>query len=114
MTKAVFVSVLTDDKLAALSVQLPGLRELVADGNNLVTDSGLAALEGLKELESLDLEWSLVTDTGLPVLARLPSLKYVDLGFSGVTHAGVKKLLESRPGLEVSGHEPPCLPESAP
>src|SRR5947209_3281834 len=81
-TEAVFVFDLSDAKLSAISARLPDVRHITADGNTSgVTDAGLASLEGLSKLETLDLEWSNVTDEGLPKIAAVKSLRWVDLGF---------------------------------
>ena len=93
---------LTDEKLAAIAARAPGLRHLVADAVNDVTDAGLSALVSLAQLESLDLEWSRVTDDGLSALVSAPSLRWVDLGFCpGVSASGIADLRRLRPDLEI-------------
>lgn len=101
-TESVLVSHLDDARLAALAVRLPQLRHLIADGNNHVSDAGLAQLTAFARLESLDLEWSAVTDAGLPHLAALPSLRWLDLGgCADVSASGLAALRRSRPDLEI-------------
>jgi hypothetical protein len=99
----VFVRRLDDAKLALIAGHAPGVRHLLADGSNRVTDAGLVALSNLKQLETLDLEWSAVTDTGLPRIAAVQTLRWVDLGFcEGVSAEGIRDLRARRPDLEIT------------
>jgi hypothetical protein len=101
-TQSVFVSHLTNEKLAAVAATVPRLRYLTTDGNNRVTDSGLASLATFTGLESLDLEWSEVTDGGLGVIASVGTLRWLDIGFCpAVTESGVAWLRQQRPDVEV-------------
>jgi hypothetical protein len=98
----VLVRSLTDEKLRDIASAVPGLRRLVTDGNNRVTDEGLRHLSVMIRLESLDLEWSGISDAGLEAIAAVSTLRWVDVGFcQGVTEAGVSRLRRLRPDLEV-------------
>ena len=57
-----------------------------------VSDAGLKALAGMKNLAELHLENTGVTDAGLDAVAGLTSLEYLNLYGTKVTDAGVKKL----------------------
>ena len=101
-SEGLFIRGLDDAKLAAISLHVPTLRHLIADGSTSVTDTGLKVLVRLNRLECLDLEWSNVTDDGLMLIASTPSLRWVDIGFcQGVSSRGVAELRRLRPDLEV-------------
>ncbi|MCX6856190.1 MAG: hypothetical protein NTV80_14940 [Verrucomicrobia bacterium] len=57
-----------------------------------VTDTGLKALAGFKNLKELHLEGTGITDAGLDHLAGLTSLEYLNLYNTKVTDAGMPKL----------------------
>ncbi len=57
-----------------------------------VTDTGLAHLKGLTDLAALDLSGTNVTDAGLIHLTRLTRLRYLYLGGTRVTDAGLRHL----------------------
>lgn len=100
--EGVWTSELTDEMLTRLAERVPGLRVIASDGNSRVTDAGLKALRGFRQLESLDLEWSAVSDAGLLLIAAMSTLKRVDVrGSEGVTAAGLASLRAARPDLEV-------------
>ena len=99
---SLFVSGLTNEKLAAIAATIPGLRHLTTDGDNRVTDLGLSSLSTFTSLESIDLEWSNVTDDGLDVIAAIRTLRWVDVGFcSALKESRVAWLRQQRPDLEV-------------
>ena len=58
-----------------------------------VTDTGLAHLKGLTHLAALDLSGTKVTDTGLIHLRELTHLQYLYLGGTRVTDAGLRHLI---------------------
>jgi Leucine-rich repeat (LRR) protein len=58
-----------------------------------VTDTGLAHLKGLTHLTALDLSGTKVTDTGLIHLRELTHLQYLYLGGTQVTDAGLRHLI---------------------
>ena len=58
-----------------------------------VTDTGLAHLKGLTELAALDLSGTKLTDAGLIHLTRLTRLRYLYLGGTQVTDAGLRHLI---------------------
>ena len=74
--------------LAPLSVQLYDLNL----ANTKVTDEGLKALDGMKNLHRLHLEKTSVTDAGLAHLKGLTGLEYLNLYNTAVTDAGLKDL----------------------
>ncbi len=57
-----------------------------------VTDAGMKAVAGMKNLTELHLENTAVTDAGLDQLKGLAALEYLNLYSTKVTDAGVKKL----------------------
>ncbi|WP_038170536.1 c-type cytochrome domain-containing protein [Verrucomicrobium sp. BvORR106] len=57
-----------------------------------VTDSGLAMVAGMSNLERLHLENTAITDAGLDHLAKLGKLEYLNLYGTKVTDAGLAKL----------------------
>jgi hypothetical protein len=65
-----------------------------------VTDNGLAHLQGLKSLETLNLYGTSVTDAGLRSLEPLAGLKQIHLFMTNTTEAGANALREKIPGLE--------------
>jgi Leucine-rich repeat (LRR) protein len=73
------------------------------DDRRSADDSGLAALEGLKELSSLNLSGTSVTDTGAAVLGRLSGLKILALRKTQLTDRAVRRLkdLESLRDLDL-------------
>lgn len=82
---------ISDAQLAAL----PHLSEQVYWlnlANTKVTDSGLAALEPLKNLEKLHLEKTTITDAGLVHLRGLTHLTYLNLYGDQISDAGLKEL----------------------
>jgi hypothetical protein len=77
----------TDTELA----QLEGLTELqsLSLNGNQVTDAGLAHIAGLTRLHYLYLNDTQVTDAGLAYIAGLPQLQYLHLNGHQVTDAGL-------------------------
>jgi|GEM_PF-1582477 len=84
-------SSITNESLAALDGA--AIRTLRLD-RTAITDSGLARLEDLPQLESLSLQLTPVSDAGLATLARLPHLQMLYLAGSNVTSAGVASLAD--------------------
>ncbi len=75
-----------------------------------INGSGLAHLEGLTAIESLDLSGTSVNDKGLDHLKGLTNLRELNLGAryqlsvsipTQVTDAGVKKLQEALPKCRI-------------
>jgi hypothetical protein len=64
------------------------------DDRRSADDSGLAALDGLKELSSLSLSGTSVTDAGAAVLGRLSGLKILALRKTRITDRAVRQLKE--------------------
>ena len=72
-----------------------------------VTDTGLAALEGLSQLRSLQLEVAGVTDAGLEKLKGLNQLE--ELEFSGdnkITDEALQQLRRALPNCKIERHPP--------
>jgi len=65
-----------------------------------VTDAGLEHVEGLTELQLLDLHGTQVTDAGLEHLKGLTSLKELDLSATQVTDAGLAEHLNGLTNLK--------------
>lgn len=68
-------------------------------GRSKVTDAGLAALSGMKNLKKLHLPNTAVTDAGIDALLPLANLEYLNLFNTKVTDAGLAKL-EKLPKLK--------------
>ncbi|RYD32895.1 MAG: hypothetical protein EOP86_14650 [Verrucomicrobiaceae bacterium] len=68
-------------------------------GRSKVTDAGLAALSGMKNLKKLHLPNTAVTDAGIDALLPLASLEYLNLFNTKITDAGLAKL-EKLPKLK--------------
>lgn len=81
---------LTNDTLRPVE-NLLGVRELDLDGSR-DTDTGLAAIGGLTQLEVLSLSYSQVTDDGIACLVGLPRLHELRLNRTSVTDAGLEKI----------------------
>jgi hypothetical protein len=100
------VPALTDADMAVFD-ELPRLRTLRFCNNfgnpAKFTDQGLAHLEMLKGLESLDLSGTQLTDAGLKHLKGLTKLERLNLNYTDVTEAGISDLQNAIPALEI-GH----------
>lgn len=90
----------TDTELA----HLQELRQLQALwlANTKVTDVGLAHLQELSELATLGLGNTRVTDAGLVYLQRLRQLKNLDLVGTKVTDEGVRRLRQALPDCNIN------------
>ena len=66
-----------------------------------VTDAGLANLEGLTKLQSLNLAKTKVTDAGLEHLKTLTALRSLDVSETAVTDAGKKGLQQALPNCKI-------------
>lgn len=62
-------------------------------GRTKITDDGLKAVEGLKNLRKLHLENTKITDAGLAHLKNLSNLEYLNLYGTQVTDAGLEQLV---------------------
>ena len=90
-----------DSGLAELA-KLSSLTELSLSGPT--SDSGMQELEGMTQLEVIDLSSAKITDVGLAVLAKLPNLRTVKLcSCQQVTDAGVGHLKKKGISVHVSG-----------
>ncbi len=93
-------SKVTDGGLKALA-GMKNLKELHLEGT-AVSDAGLDQLKGLAELEYINLYNTKVTDAGLAKLAALSKLKAIYLWQSGVTKAGVAALKAKLPKAHIN------------
>jgi uncharacterized membrane protein len=82
----------TDSGLAHLE-GLTNLQSLMLRGRNLVTDAGVSHLKRMTRLKNLNLEDSQVTDAGLSHLKNLTSLEGVNLVHAQVGDAGLAHLV---------------------
>ena len=85
---------LQDDTLARLAAELNGLTNLqhLNLSGTQVTDKGLKHLKGLTNLQHLNLSGTRVTDKGLKHLKGLTNLQYLNLYGTRVTDEGLKHL----------------------
>jgi Leucine Rich repeats (2 copies)/Leucine Rich repeat len=90
-------STITDAGLAKLEV-LTGLRSLDL-AHTEVTDAGLASVRPLRDLRGINLNETGVTDAALIQLKELPNLQFLYLSETRVTDAGLAHLT-SLPNLE--------------
>jgi hypothetical protein len=82
---------MTDEALELLG-SYDGVKRLKLSGSRAVTDSGLAHLAKLPQLEELELAGR-ITDRGLEVLRHLPELRKLELFWhTGISDAGVANL----------------------
>jgi hypothetical protein len=99
----------TDDGLKALE-GLKNLRKLHLE-NTHIGDAGLAHIKNLTTLEYLNLYGTQVTDSGLAELEGLKNLKSLYLWQTKVTPEGVEKLKKALPNCQINtGWEPPAEP----
>lgn len=81
-----------DDATMALIGQLTNIKEFVIFGSPQVTDTGLAHISGLTNLQFLNLFNAKITDNGLAHLSGLKNLKVLNLGQTRVSDAGLAHL----------------------
>lgn len=93
-------SKVTDGGLKAIA-GMKNLKELHLEGTS-IGDAGLDHLKGLAELEYLNLYNTKVTDAGLAKLAGLGKLNAIYLWQSGVTKAGVAALKAKLPKAHIN------------
>jgi hypothetical protein len=97
----------TDDGLKAVE-GLKNLRKLHLE-NTHIGDAGLSHLKSLTTLEYLNLYGTQVTDSGLSELEGLKNLKSLYLWQTKVTPEGVEKLKKALPKCQINtGWEPPA------
>jgi hypothetical protein len=77
------------------------VRSIDVSGRGFVDDNALQHLEGLTELEELNLSNTTITDSGLVHLDGIKSLKKLDLSGTKVTQAGIEKLKRALPECEI-------------
>ena len=97
----------TDNGLKALT-GLKNLRRLHLEKTG-IGDDGLASVKGLAELQYLNLYGTKVTDKGVATIGGLKKLKNVYLWQTAVTDAGAADLAKALPGLYINrGIDPPA------
>jgi eukaryotic-like serine/threonine-protein kinase len=74
---------------------LPNLEKAIVH-NSRLTDDGLRALTGLKQLRGIGADGTALTDAGLIHLKAFPGLDAIGMGTPGVTDTGLKALAELR------------------
>jgi hypothetical protein len=81
------------------------LKNLMLAGTK-ISDSGLAHLAALQELESLDLcECAGISDAGLVHLKGMSKLKRLCLAQTAITDQGIRQLKAALPDLKVPDRE---------
>ncbi|MCL2005695.1 MAG: hypothetical protein FWG73_05970 [Planctomycetaceae bacterium] len=88
-----------NDSAMEVFKELPTVRRLYLQELSSVTDTGMANIANLKELEILDIWEVLITDRSMEVIGKLENLKTLMLRGTNVTDAGLEVLL-SMPSLE--------------
>jgi hypothetical protein len=97
----------TDGGLKALA-GLKNLRRLHLEKTG-IGDEGLASVKGLTELQYINLYGTKVTDKGLAHLSGLKKLKNVYLWQTAVTDGGASELAKALPGVYINrGIDPPA------
>ncbi len=86
---------------------LHGITELNLYFAQYVTDEGLAAIKGWKELKNLNLHGTKVGDTGLEHIAGIVGLESIDVGSTLMTDVGLERLtnLTNLKRLTMGGNE---------
>ena len=72
--------------------QAPKIAELNLYYAELITDDGLSAVRGWKQLQRLNLRGTKITDKTLEMLATVPTLESLDIGFAEITDVGLDHL----------------------
>jgi Leucine-rich repeat (LRR) protein len=91
----------TEGGLAHVS-RMSGLNRLSLDGGPAVlTEVGIAHLQGLEHLETLMVPDSVITDGGAKALALLPALRSLYVGKDSLSTHARAELLAARPGLSI-------------
>jgi Leucine-rich repeat (LRR) protein len=67
-----------------------------------VTDAGLVHLEGLNQLEAVNLNNTKVTDVGIEHLHGLTKLRFLWISGTQVTNAGREKLRSALPNCNIN------------
>lgn len=88
------------------------LERLYLDGTS-ITDRGLVHLRGLAKLEYLSLEGTKITDDGLIHLKQLPRLRWLNLSKTRITNQGLEELIRWENLGEVNLHDTDVTDEAA-
>jgi hypothetical protein len=89
----------TDTGLSYIGRNCSSLKGLCVGGNR-ITDSGIAKLTSLSNLDLLDIENAAITDKGLEPLLKLRKLRTLWLNNTSITDAGIKAIAENCPKLK--------------
>ncbi len=81
----------TDHGLQQLK-NAPGVEDLNLYYAEQLTDEGMAAMKGWKQLKRLNLRGTKITDTTLEHLANVATLESLDVGFAQITDVGLPHL----------------------
>jgi Leucine-rich repeat (LRR) protein len=92
LKQLILASAPVDERHFPALATFPKLEVLSVAASRSVGDAGLAHIEKLSALKSLDLRGTKVSDAGLARLAALSGLEQLDLEGTTVTSAGVAKL----------------------
>ncbi|MDA8746097.1 hypothetical protein N9N28_15845 [Rubripirellula amarantea] len=84
-----------DDLLVHLR-SLPGVKYLMLDGCQGITDQGLVHLKGMVDLEELILSQTKITGSGFDALRKLRNLKNLDLQSTPVVDSSLAKLVSHK------------------
>jgi Ran GTPase-activating protein (RanGAP) involved in mRNA processing and transport len=66
-----------------------------------ITDTGLNALKGIKQLKRLNVSGNMISDAGMKTLSGIKTLEKLNVANTKVTDAGIAKLKEALPGCLV-------------
>lgn len=99
-------------------VEFDGTMSLMADSAKYpdvtLSDNDLPVLEGLRNLQSLNLGKTQITDAGLVHLEKLTWLKFIELDNTETTDEGRVQLQQALPNCVVSGGGPPVVGNATP
>ncbi|MBI1358407.1 MAG: hypothetical protein GC160_29070 [Acidobacteria bacterium] len=97
---------ITDQGMQELK-DLPGITDLNLRFAEYVTDEGLAAVKGWKNLERLNVHGTKISDTTLEHISGLTNIEVLDVGSSMVTDVGLEQLssLPKLRELTIGGNE---------
>ncbi len=90
----------TDVGLQAICNGLPYLITLQLIGTQ-ITDSGMAALKRLKNIETLEIGDTVLTDATLDLLQKIPTVRRIQVRNTQMTPAGLASFQKARPDCQV-------------
>ena len=89
---------------------MQALRDLRLTDNKRITDTGIAYLKGLKQLQSLDISGTSVTKDCVKTLALLPALRLLRISSAKVTAEELAAIGKQLRRCNVRGEKPGKLP----